>query len=232
MSQKKILIVDDEVVMREYVSQCLTNEGFIVLKAGDSESAFELVRSHRPDLIILDIILPGLDGIEFCRELRKDNNVPIIFLTSKNDFSDIILGMGIGGDDYITKPFNTGEMIARVKANLRRSQMGNKDEGFCKQEDIFRYSGLEVNLAECNASVEGSPVNLTAKEFTILSIFCRSPNRVFRVSNLLDLADVSDERTMMVHISRLRKKIEKDPAKPVFIITVRGIGYKFSAKRL
>ncbi|NMB01432.1 MAG: response regulator, partial [Firmicutes bacterium] len=125
MAGEKILVVDDEAVVKKVVEHHLIREGYQVLTAADGSSVFELIRAHKPDLIILDILLPDLDGIEVCREIRKENNVPIIFLTSKRDSSDIVLGLGIGGDDYIVKPFNPSELIARVKANLRRSLLQN-----------------------------------------------------------------------------------------------------------
>lgn len=232
MAGELILVVDDEEMIRELVYYCLVKDGFRVITTGDAFSAFELVRTQKPDLIILDILLPGMDGIEICRKLRKENEVPIIFLTSKGDSSDIILGLGVGGDDYIIKPFIPGEMVARVKARLRRSAMRdttNIQEG----QKLIKYPGLEIDLDGHIVKVNGSTVTLAPKEFEILALMAKRPNRVFRNEQLLELLwqskDLTDNRTIPVHISRLRKKIEKDPNNPVYILTVRGVGYRFNA---
>ncbi|HHV62868.1 MAG TPA: response regulator transcription factor [Firmicutes bacterium] len=231
MAGEKILVVDDEAVVRKVVEHHLVREGFRVIAAGDGGSVFELVRAHEPDLIILDILLPDLDGIEVCREIRKGNNVPIIFLTSKRDSSDIVLGLGVGGDDYIVKPFNPKELIARVKANLRRSLLQNVVCQPPGQRKVLAYPGLEIDLPSRTVSVGGSPVALTNKEFELLALLAQNPNRVFSYNQLLELVWQfkynADYRTVMVHINRLRRKIELDPSKPRYIITVRGIGYKF-----
>lgn len=230
MAGEKILVVDDEATIRELISFHLNKNNFQTITAKDGQSVFELVRTQRPDLIILDILLPGLDGIEICRELRRDNNVPIIFLTSMNDPSDVVLGLGVGGDDYIIKPFNPKEMIARVKANLRRSRLQNTNCIHSEQKRILSYPGLIIDLSSRTVQVNGSPVPLTNKEFELLVLLAENPNRIFNYDQLLELVwqfnDKADYRTLMVHINRLRKKIEPDPSKPKYIITVRGVGYK------
>lgn len=231
MAGEKILVVDDEAVVRKVVEHHLVREGFQVITAKDGSSVFELIRSHNPDLIILDILLPDLDGVEICREIRKESNVPIILLSSKRDSSDIVLGLGVGGDDYIVKPFNPKELIARVKANLRRSLLRNTACQSPGRREVITYPGLEIDLSSRTVSVDGSPVALTNKEFELLALLAQSPNRVFSYHQLLDSVwqfkyDV-DYRTVMVHVNRLRKKIEPDPSKPRYIVTVRGIGYKF-----
>lgn len=229
MSGEKILVVDDVATVRNIVYHHLAKDGFHVITAGDAYSAFELVRTQKPDLILLDIILPGLDGIEFCRELRKETNVPIIFLTSKSDCTDLIVGLGVGGDDYITKPFIPSELIARVKAHLRRNRVASFPK---EQKKLFKYPGLEIDLTGHIVRVNGSPVDLSIKEFELLALLAQNPNRIFHNNQLLDSIwqskDFTDNRTLMVHISRLRKKIEKDPSNPVYILNVRGIGYKFN----
>jgi two-component system response regulator MtrA len=231
MAGEKILVVDDEAVVKKVVEHHLIREGYQVLTAADGSSVFELIRAHKPDLIILDILLPDLDGIEVCREIRKENNVPIIFLTSKRDSSDIVLGLGIGGDDYIVKPFNPSELIARVKANLRRSLLQNiacQPQG---QNEVLAYPSLEIDLSSRTVLVDGTPVAFTNKEFELLALLMQNPKRVFSYNQLLELVwqfkDNADYRTVMVHVNRLRKKIEQDPSQPRYIITVRGIGYKF-----
>lgn len=231
MAGQKILVVDDEAAVRKVVEHHLRLEGYQVITAGDGGSAFELIRTHEPDLIILDILLPDLDGIEVCREIRKENDVPIIFLTSKRDSSDIVLGLGVGGDDYIVKPFNHKELIARVKASLRRSRPQYIDGKPCGQKQVLTYPGLEINLSSRTVLVDGTPVALTNKEFELLALLAQNPNRVFTYHQLLELVWQfkynADYRTIMVHVNRLRKKIEHDPSQPRYIITVRRIGYKF-----
>lgn len=232
MAGELILVVDDEELIRELVSHCLTKDGFRVLTADDAYSVFELVSTQKPDLIILDILLPGIDGIEACRILRQETNIPIIFLTSKNEKSDVILGLGVGGDDYITKPFAPGELSARVKAHLRRYTM-QSSPGVSEEPKQLTYPGLAIDLEGRTVKVNGTPVVLAPKEFELLAMMAKSPNRVFRNEQLLELVwqskDFIDHRTLPVHISRLRKKIEKDPANPVYILTARGVGYKFNA---
>ncbi|MBC7106821.1 MAG: response regulator transcription factor [Firmicutes bacterium] len=233
MAGELILVVDDEGVVRELVSHYLAREGFRVMATGDVESAFRLVRAHKPDLVILDILLPGMDGIEVCRRLRKETDVPIIFLSAKGDSTDVILGLGVGGDDYIVKPFVPGEMVARVKAQLRRLA-SRHDPGPPREPRRLLYPGLVIDLEEHTVLVRGSPINLAPKEFEILALLAKNPNRIFSSAQLLDLVwqskDLADDRTLMVHISRLRKKIERDPSRPAYILTVRGLGYKFNAR--
>ncbi len=234
MAGEKILVVDDEEVIRELVYHCLVKEGFQVFTVGDAYSAIEFIRTKKADLIILDILLPELDGIEVCREIRKSTNVPIIFLTSKSDSSDVILGLGVGGDDYIVKPFIPGEMVARVKAQLRRCRLQNLTGGGPEiEKSLLKYPGLEIDLTGHSVYVNGSPVNLAPKEFEMLALLAKHPNQVFGNGQLLDLLwqskDYTDNRTLLVHVSRLRKKIEKDPSNPEYILTVRGVGYKFNS---
>ncbi|BAF58324.1 MAG: response regulator transcription factor [Pelotomaculum sp.] len=232
MAGELILVVDDEEVVRELVRHCLVREGFKVITTADAYGAFDLIARLKPDLIILDILLPGLDGIEFCRKLRMKNEVPVIFLSAKGDSSDIILGLGVGGDDYIVKPFVPGELVARVKARLRRLKPG-EETAAGREPKMLKYRGLEIDLEGHAVLVDGSAVALAPKEFEILALLAKNPNRVFKNEQLLDLIwqskDFADNRTLMVHISRLRKKIEKDPNNPAYIQTVRGVGYKFSA---
>ncbi|AGL02251.1 response regulator transcription factor [Desulfoscipio gibsoniae] len=230
MAGEKILVVDDEAVVRKLASHHLVKNGFQVITAEDGYKVFDLLRTHRPNLIILDILMPGLDGIEVCREVRKESDVPIIFLTSKNDSSDIVLGLGVGGDDYIIKPFNPNEMIARVRANLRRHFLPSSNCEPPEKSQLLHFPGLEIDLNNRTVLVDGSPITLTNKEFELLVLLAQNPNRIFKYDHLLELVwkfnDNTDNRTLMVHINRLRKKIEQNPSQPRYIITVRGIGYK------
>ena len=232
MAGEKILVIDDDATIRKMVSCYLANNGFQVFTSVGGYNVVEQVRNHKPDLIILDILLPDLDGIEICREIRRETNTPVIYLTSKDDPSDIVLGLGIGGDDYITKPFNPVEMLARVKAVLRRSRLQNPACNPVEQKQLINYHGLEVDIANRVVQVDGTPVSLTNKEFELFSLLVQNPGRVFNYHQLFELVwqlnDIFDHRTIVVHINRLRKKIEPDYANPRYIITVRGIGYKFN----
>lgn len=231
MAGEKILVVDDEAMIRKVLEHHLIREGFQVLTAEDGRSVLELIHTYNPDLIILDVLLPALDGIEICRLIRKNSNIPIIFLSSKMDQSDIVLGLGIGGDDYIVKPFKPMELIARVKANLRRSQLQDKSSEPYEQKQVLNYPGLEIDMLGRTVLVQGVPVTLTNKEFELLTLLAQNPNRVFTYSQLLELVWQykydTDSRTVMVHINRLRKKIEPNPSKPKYVVTVKGTGYKF-----
>jgi len=238
MAGETILVVDDEAVVRKVIEHHLMREGFRVVVGKDGGSVFELIRFHDPALIILDILLPDIDGIEICREIRKKSDVPIIFLTSKGDSSDVVLGLGVGGDDYVVKPFNPKELIARVKAHLRRSRQSSSALGVSgwsdrkeQEKERISYPGLEIDLLGRTVLVGGSPVALTNKEFELLALLAQNPNRVFSYHQLLEsvwqFKYDADYRTVMVHVNRLRKKIEPGPSNPRYIVTVRGIGYKF-----
>jgi DNA-binding response OmpR family regulator len=182
-----------------------------------------------PDLVILDILLPGMDGIEICRKLRQTYSTPILFISCKSEDMDIILGLSIGGDDYVTKPFSPSQLVARVKAHLRRKQQLDQEKEELRQ---LSFPGLEIDLLTRNVWVNGSLIPLSSKEFDLLALLAKKPNRVVPIQHLYKEAwgvdSNGDTRTLLVHISNLRKKIEKDPADPVFIQTVRGVGYKFN----
>lgn len=231
MAGESILVVDDETVVREVIKHHLELEGYQVITAGDGHSALSLVNNHEPHLIILDILLPDIDGIEVCRIIRKTSNVPIIFLSAKGQLTDIVLGLGVGGDDYITKPFNVVELLARVKANLRRTSLQQIE--IDPPQNTISYPGLEIDLAGRTVRANDRLINLTYKEFELLVLLAQNPNQVFTYAQLLesvwDYKDNSDYRTVIVHINRLRNKIEPTPSQPRYIITVRGIGYKFSS---
>ncbi len=223
-----ILIVDDDAKVSSLISSSLQNEGFPTISAGDGEEALALSHKHEPALIILDIMLPKMDGIEVCRQIRKSSDAPILMLTAKADEFDKILGLSIGADDYLTKPFSPRELTARVKAILRRSFP--KAPGSPKR---LRLRDLDIDFDKCKVLVEGREVALTVYEFKILQILAASPGRVFSREHLIQriysYEDVSVvDRVIDVHIGNLRAKIEKDSSKPVYVLTVRGMGYKFA----
>jgi DNA-binding response OmpR family regulator len=229
MTGQKIMIVDDEPEIVELITIYLEREGYTVIPCDNGQQALELVIMHRPDLIILDILLPGMDGIEVCRQLRKNDPTPILFLSCKSEDIDIILGLSIGGDDYMTKPFSPSQLVARVKAQLRRSALLDQHR---YEADVLRFPGLEIDLVSHIVKVNGRTVQLSAKEFDLISILAKTPNRVYRLEQLYELVwsldSLGDPRTLIVHISNLRKKIEPNPAEPKYILTVRGFGYKFN----
>jgi phosphate regulon transcriptional regulator PhoB len=228
---KKILVVDDEKDIVELIAYNLEKEGFAVIKAYDGNEALEIVRTKKPDLIILDLMLPGIQGLDVCRMVRIQSGrevIPIIMLTAKNDDLDKILGLEMGADDYITKPFNIRELIARVRAVMRRSNIVlDRDE-----PEIFAYKGLCINYHSYEVFVNNMPVKLGPTEVKLLWFFSRHPGRVYSRDQLLDYVwgdeAFVEPRTVDAHISRLRGAIEKDMDNPQYIFTVRGIGYKFA----
>jgi phosphate regulon transcriptional regulator PhoB len=228
---KKILIVDDEKDIVDLISYNLKKEGFATIEAYDGERAFELVKVNKPDLIILDLMLPGISGFEVCKFIRKNpktETLPIIMLTAKWDQVDKILGFEMGVDDYITKPFNVRELIARVRAVLRRAEI---HPGLDKREQ-FAYKGLEIDYSTYEVTVDGKKIDLSAKELKLLRFFTQHPGRVYTRDQLLDYVWEDETfvtpRTVDVHISNLRSAIEEDKKKPQYILTVKGIGYKFA----
>jgi len=225
---KRILIVDDEVKIREMVKSYLENEGFEVVQATDGPGSLESISKDKPSLIVLDWMLPGMSGLEICRRVREKSNIPIIMLTAKTEEVDTLLGLELGADDYITKPFSLRELAARIKAVLRRSE---PDEN--KNSDVIKIGELEINLDRHEVRSEGKSISLTPTEFKILSILSGNPGRVYSRLQLLDAAMgftyEGYERSIDTHISNLRKKIEPDPANPRYILTVYGTGYRFGS---
>ena len=231
MAQKKILIVDDEKDIVELISYNLEQEGFAVIKAYDGQMAWERVKTAKPDLVVLDLMIPGIHGLEVCKLIRRDattQNLPIIMLTAKSDQVDKILGLELGADDYVTKPFNVRELIARIRAVLRRYEGRQQKE----LSETFAFQGLSVNFGSCTVAVDGKKVDLSSREFKLLKFFTEHPGRVYSRDQLLDYVwgdeAFVEPRTVDVHISRLRASIEKDKEKPKYILTVRGLGYKFA----
>lgn len=227
MAGERILVVDDEKEITNLIRLYLVQEGYQVLVAGTGQQALELSSVHKPELIILDIVLPDLDGYEICQRLRMRTTVPIIFLSCKDQNLNKILGLEIGGDDYLTKPFDPAELAARVKAHLRRARLAGPI-----QNQVLEYPGLEINLEFYSVKSRGANIPLSAREFQILALLAQNPNRIFNAEQIYRLVwnDSSpvDLRMVPVHISNLRKKIERDPSRPRYVLTVKGLGYKFN----
>ncbi|MEG0392055.1 MAG: response regulator transcription factor [Lachnospiraceae bacterium] len=232
MSQDKIMIVDNEMEIIQLMRLYLSREGYQVVWTTDSTKAADLAQSENPDLILLDVVMPGISGIDVCGKIREQSDVPIVFVSCKSDDVDKVIGLTIGGDDYITKPFSPTELIARVKAHLRRSNLQRGSAEGLTGEDVVTFGQLEINFSAHTVMLAGNEVHLTATEFDLLSILCKNPNRVFTTQQLFNnlwgtYDEENDVRTVMVHISNVRKKIEPNPEKPAYIKTVRGVGYKF-----
>lgn len=231
---ERILIVDDEPVVVEVLNRYLTREGMVVAAVHDGAKAVQAVFQYRPDIVLLDILLPGMDGLEILRELRTATDVPVLFITSKTDPTDLAIGLGIGADDYIKKPFEPMEVVARVRAHLRRyRQMARSSTPFGDQGGVYTYGDVYVDLVSREVRVGDRSVSLTAKEFDILALLIQNPNRYFSASQLIEAVwghESADDRTLMVHISRLRRKIEPDPSKPSYIISKRWVGYRFNTQ--
>ncbi|HHX77911.1 MAG TPA: response regulator transcription factor [Firmicutes bacterium] len=223
---KKILVVDDEKTLVKALKYNLEKEGYQVSAAYDGEEALAAVEANPPDLIVLDLMLPKLDGFEVCRRIRKTLDTPIIMLTAKTEDIDKILGLELGADDYMTKPFNPRELIARIKALFRRFP-GSQD----KEKRLVEHSGIKVDLFRHKVWLKGEEIDLTSKEFSLLSLLISNPGRVYSREQLLKQVwgydYYGDARTVDVHIRHLREKIEEDPGNPRLVLTVWGSGYKF-----
>jgi phosphate regulon transcriptional regulator PhoB len=227
----KILVVDDEKDLVELIAYNLLKEGFSVIKAFDGGTALKLARGENPDLMILDLMLPGIQGIEICKRIRRDPEhatLPIIMLTAKGTEVDTVLGLEVGADDYVTKPFSVKELLARVRSLLRRSSM-EKGSG---ETGSFEYKDLHINYASHTVTVRGRQVDLSPTEFRLLKFLALNPGRVYTRDQLLDRVwgdeTFVEPRTVDVHIKRLRSQIEEKQSQPHYILTVRGFGYKFT----
>lgn len=234
MSGERILIVDDEPTIVEVVELYLTREGFTVVTAADGHAALAAIARQRPDLVILDLMLPGVDGLEITRQLRGGGALPIIMLTARGDETDRVVGLELGADDYVTKPFSPRELVARVKAVLRRSQAAAAATRDAATAPVVA-GPLRIDPAAHSVTMAGKSLALTAREFDLLLFLARHPGQVFTREQLLDqvwgYTFASDASTVTVHIRRLREKIEADPTSPQLIQTVWGVGYKFEAPR-
>jgi DNA-binding response OmpR family regulator len=221
----RILIVDDEPKIVRLVRDYLEHAGFVVTVARDGREALMRARTDRPDLVVLDLGLPGLDGLDVTRALRRDSGLPIIMLTARDDETDKVLGLELGADDYVTKPFSPRELVARVRAVLRRHEPDTSEE-------LVRAGDLELDLPRLRATVDGRVVPLTATEFGLLTTLARQPGRVFTRSQLLDsihgVAFESYERAIDAHVKNIRRKLEADPRNPRYVLTVYGVGYRLA----
>lgn len=230
MGGEKILIVEDDLELAEILRDYLVAEGFRVLLVASGEQALKIFESAAPSLVILDIILPGLDGNEICRRLRLRSEIPILFLSSKSREVDKILGLGLGADDYITKPFSPGEVVARVKAQLRRFIQLT-----VPQSALLDFQGLRIDEMNHSVETETGLVDLTAKEFALLLFFAQHPHQVLSKDQLYQqvwgYGDFGDVNTVTVHIRRLREKIERNPSQPCLIQTIWGVGYRFNGEK-
>lgn len=232
---ERILVVDDEDSILQLVAYNLRRAGYDVITAGNGEDALRLFRAEGPDLVILDVMLPGVDGFEVCKELRKESDKPILMLTARGEEIDRVIGFEIGADDYVAKPFSPRELVGRVKAILRRSRKDAADPGE-NEGNTLVFGPLSINFVTYEVTVSGRRVDPTPTEFQILKVLSQNPNRVFSRDELVDRVMgqdfFGDVRTIDVHIRHLRSKIEENPSEPRFIETVRGAGYKFAgAKR-
>jgi two-component system response regulator ResD len=223
---ERILVVDDEAIVTEVVERYLVREGYGVNTVRDGAAALEAIAHETVDLVVLDLMLPRLDGLEVCRRIRGESRVPIIMLTAKNEESDKILGLGIGADDYIVKPFSPRELVARIQAVLRRAGSTPAEPG-----DLVRHGSLKVNPRSRSVENGGRAIDLTAKEFDLLYFLARNPGQVFSREQLLDQVwdyhFAGDVSTVTVNVRRIREKVETDPNRPRYIKTVWGVGYKF-----
>ncbi len=223
---KTILVVDDELKITRLLRDYLQQAGFRVVTAADGPAALTVARAERPDMIVLDLGLPGLDGLDVTRTLRRSSDVPIIMLTARAEEADRIVGLELGADDYLVKPFSPKELVARVRAVLRRV------DASVAAPDLVRAGNLEIDTVKRTVTVDGRAIDLTPTEFELLIHLARSPGRVFTRSQLLDalhgVAFESYERAIDAHVKNLRRKLEPDPGHPQYLLTVYGVGYKYA----
>ena len=221
-----ILVVDDDVALAEMIGIVLENDGYRVVFCSDGSKALSQFQEHNPDLVLLDVMLPGMDGFDVCRAIRRVSDVPIVMLTARSDTSDVVTGLEAGADDYVPKPFKPKELVARVRARLRGREDSQADEGLTLQDLSIDVSGHIVKR-------EGRIIALTPLEFDLLVTLARAPWKVFSREELLEQVwgyrHAADTRLVNVHVQRLRSKIERDPERPELVVTVRGVGYRAGA---
>ena len=236
---KKVLIVDDEKAIVDILNYNLTKEGYKTIEAHDGEQAIAMVEKEKPDLVLLDVMLPRKDGFAVCQEIRQNSNVPIIMVTAKEDVVDKIIGLELGADDYITKPFSVREVVARVKANLRKTMAfemqntaGNNNGTAGFNSNVLKFGPLTLDMDRYEAKINGKSVELTLREFELLKFLAVQKGQVFSREELLEKVwgyeYFGDVRTVDVTIRRIREKIEENPSVPEFLATRRGIGYYFN----
>lgn len=222
----RILVVDDDLALAEMIGIVLQNEGFRVVFCGDGSQALAQFQEHHPNLVLLDVMLPGMDGFDVCRAIRHVSDVPIVMLTARSDTSDVVTGLEAGADDYVPKPFKPKELVARVRARLRGRDDNQADEGITLQD-------LSIDVAGHVVQRDGHVIALTPLEFDLLATLARAPWKVFSREELLEQVwgyrHAADTRLVNVHVQRLRSKIERDPEKPELVVTVRGVGYRAGA---
>lgn len=227
---RSILVVDDEPKIVQIARDYLEHAGFVVLTARDGKSAIATVRAHKPDLVVLDLGLPEMDGLDVTRALRRDSSIPIIMLTARDEETDKLVGLEIGADDYVTKPFSPKELVARVRAVLRRGDTASANAGV----EIMRIGDLVLDVPRMRVTMGESDVDVTPTEFQLLATLGRQPGRIFTRAQLLEavrgVAFESYERAIDAHIKNIRRKIEPDPHAPRYVLTVYGVGYKFADK--
>lgn len=233
MEREKILLVDDEEEIRELVGLYIKREGFVFLEAASGKEAIEKIHRDKPDLIVLDVYLPDTDGVEICRQARQTTTVPILFLSCKDSELDKVVGLSVGGDDYISKPFGMNELVARIKAHLRRNRMFAGPAAHCSdRKGTLSSDSLTLDLNSHDVFLHGKKIHLSAKEFQLLSFFMHHPRQVFSVEHLLrkiwGFDSLIDHKTIAVHIGNLRKKLQQGSKQEEIIVTVRGAGYKFN----
>jgi DNA-binding response OmpR family regulator len=234
---EKILVVDDEVSLQETLAYNLKKQGYEVQTTGDGSEVLDLAREMNPDLIILDVMLPGLDGFEICRILRREMSTPVLMLTARDDEIDRVVGLEVGADDYMAKPFSMRELVARVKAMLRRVRLIREEvdhpiNGEAKPKgEILEFDNLRIDMTRREITVDGEVIPFKPKEYELLTFFAQHQGQVLSREFILERVwgwdFIGDSRTVDVHVRWLREKIEKDPANPRRIITVRGAGYRF-----
>jgi two-component system OmpR family response regulator len=233
MPGNKVLLVEDDRTLLDVLKYNLTKEGHDVITASDGVEALDVARDNKPDLIVLDVMLPKLDGFEVCRILRREMTVPILMLTAKASETDKVVGLELGADDYMTKPFSMREFLARIRAMLRRAEMTRIAASSAQETapSIIKTGGLEIDFARHKVSQSGTSIDLSPKEFDLLTFLVKNREQVFSRDQLLEKVwgydYAGDTRTVDVHVRWLRQKIEVDPANPGHLLTVRGIGYKF-----
>lgn len=222
-----VMIVEDEESLRAPLAFNLQRDGFDVVEVADGERALELARMSEPDLVLLDLMLPGISGTEVCRQLRTFCQVPVIMVTAKDEVVDRVVGLEIGADDYVTKPYSYRELLARIRAVLRRGRSSVCVE---ETEDILQLDGVKLFVDRHEVEIRGELVHLPLREFELLELFLRNPNRVLTRSQIINLVwgsdYLGDTKTLDVHIKRLRSRLEDDPKSPKLLLTVRGLGYK------
>ncbi|PSL31686.1 DNA-binding response OmpR family regulator [Planomicrobium soli] len=229
MKSATVLIVEDEDGIRELIRLFLVKKGYRAIEAEDGYEAMDLLAKETPDLVLLDIEMPGMNGLEVCEQIRMQTKLPILFVSYRKELTYKIQGLEVGGDDYITKPFDFNELEARIRAILRRNGWTNGEE---EKLSVLEFKDLHIHIDARELYINGEPVRLYHKEFQLLLLLAQNPNRVWTAEQLYDRVwgyySDGDMQTVKVHISNLRRKVEKDPANPVYIHTVRGFGYKFS----